>query len=365
MSNVFQKHREQSRYQEYLRRINPQKVLDYYDAKNAYEVHMDNGDTEIQHSCLIDKVDTHHTHGDQNPSARLNVDKKLYICYSYGGGDILWLIKTMEQTDDLMSIAHIIEQFLDDSVSDVADFLKELDGIFTDDTPTAVPIPKYSDRVLRNWGFIHPYMVKQRGCSEESLSRLQIGYDENDVRITFPHFFNGSLVGWQKRSVPDGLGYPATPLDQHGLCPKYKNTVGFPKSDTVYNWDLIHKRKRDTIVVVESPMSVAKAETLTDGDDLLSGCLATFGAKIGSAQMDLLKSFKRVFVYMDSDSPGFIASQKLVRKLHKYTDVMVVNPEPNKDLGDYNDVDDVFRVIDRAEPAFLTLAKWDRWRDGS
>lgn len=364
MSNYFDKQIQRKEYDELMRRINPRKVLEYYGVKNDYEVVEDNGEIEVQHSCLIDAIDRHHSNGDQNPSARMNLDKKLYICFSYGGGDIIWFIKIMEQTDDLNSIKHVIEKFLDDAVTDVDAFTKELDKLMSGDSKEKhAHIPVYNERILRNWRVAHPYMVNDRGISLEAHKKLQIGYDSQAVRVVFPHFWEGKLVGWQKRAVPPSEDWPDTPPDVQPngktYLPKYKNSPDFPKSQTIYNYDLIKQRGCDTVVVVESPMSVAKAETLTDGTDLLSNVVSTFGAKVNQAQIDALKDFKHVFVYMDSDKPGFIATTKLVRGLHRFCNVMVVQPEPNKDMGDYWVREEVLNVIDKAEPAFMKLAEWD------
>ena len=360
-TNFLQALAEEGKYQEYLRRIDPEKVLDHYGAQNSFEIQRSDGEIEVQHSCLIDRVDPHHTHGDANPSARMNLDQKLYICYSYGGGDIFWLIRTLEGKESFTDILPLLGQFLNGATEEKEDFLEELEGCFSGGEKHEDPVPVYSDRVLKQWSVTHPYLIQQRGVSHEAASRLRVGYDHEERRIVFPLFFEGQLVGWQKRAVPDGLGYPPTLPDSNNYLPKYKNTPGFPKSTTLYNYDLVRSREREEIVVVESPMSCLKAETLTDGDDLLSGVIATMGAKISDTQVSYLKNFKKVYVYMDQDQAGQGAARYLTSRLYRYTDCWVVESEEDKDLGDYNSREEVLdRIVNNSTPAFLRLGEWDR-----
>lgn len=351
--NFLEQLANKDKYDEYRRRIDPQLVLDHYGAQNASLV----GD-EVLHSCLIDRVDPHHTNGDANPSARMSLSKKLYVCYSYGGGDIFWLIRTLEGKETFAEIVPILGQFLTGSTESKEDFLKELEGYFRAEVdPEDEPIPTYSDRVLKQWAFTHPYLINQRGVTHEAATRLRVGYDLDERRIVFPLFFEGKLVGWQKRAVPGGLGYPATLEEKGGHLPKYKSTPSLPKSRSLYGADLVNSREKDTVVVVESPMSVLKAESLTDGTDLLSGVVATMGAKVSEFQVRYLRRYKRVYVYFDSDEAGRRGCRYLVENLYRHTEVVVVEPEHNKDLGDYNSRREVLELFEkRTVPAFLWLA---------
>lgn len=357
MSSLFEELSSQSKYSEYKRRINPELVLEYYGARNCFEITREDGQREVQHSCLIDQVIPHHTNGDENPSARMNIDKKLYVCYAFGGGDIFWFIKTMEQKDSFREILPVIGRFLEGSTESQEDFLEELEGYFKSEEVIPEPIPVYSERVLDNWRFTHPYLLEERGVTHEAAKELQVGFDIEENRLVFPHFFEGKLVGWQKRAIPQGFRYPATEPDRFGRLPKYKNTSGFPKSSTLYNYD----QQSGEVIVVESPMSVLKARSLaTSGDDILSKVVATFGAKVSREQIDLLKKFDRVHIFMDDDEAGESASKKLLRGLYRFTDCLYVEPEKGKDLADYSSREEVLSVIDRGEPAFLQLARWDR-----
>lgn len=356
MSSFFQGLSEKKNYQEYLRRIDPEIVLDHYGMQNSSHIQI--GDqVEVQHSCLIDRVDKHHSNGDSNPSASMNLNKKSYYCFSYGGGDIFWFIRTMEQKETFEEIVPLLGQFLSGSTEQKEDFLEELEKYFSTTTRAEDPIPEYSTRVLKQWSYTHPYLVNQRGMSHEACKRLKVGYDIEENRIVFPLIFESKLLGWQKRAVPGGLGYPPTEPDHNGVLAKYKNTPSLPKSRSLYGADLANSRERDTVVVVESPMSCLKAETLTDGEDLLSGVIATMGAKVSEFQVKYLRRYKKVYVYFDGDEAGRRGCRYLVENLHRHTEVVVVEPEHNKDLGDYNSRREVLELFEkRTVPAFLWLA---------
>lgn len=354
-------------YDEFKRRIDPQAVLDYYGAQNSFTVERDDGTVEVQHSCLLDHVEPHHTNGDQNPSARMNLDKKVYICYSYWGGDIFHLILKMEQKKELSDVVPLIrEHFLnDDSGSTGEDFLGELEALFSssrDDGAYSFDLPAYNSAVLRGWekvwSFPQSGYLTERGLTESAVQLLGIGFDPNDQRFVFPHWVGGTLVGWQKRAVPARVGrFSGTPPDHTGRVPKYKNTTGFPKHETLYGLDLVRQGGYKSVVLVESPFSVAKAYSL--------GCsrvVASFGAFVSNQQLHQLKEFEKVYVWMDDDDAGRKAEPRIVEYLHKFTEVLVVEPDKGKDLGDCETGEEVARKLMEAVPAFLKLAEYDARR---
>lgn len=344
-----------SQYRDYLNRLDARAVLDHYGAEHAYDLVNSDGTTEVVHSCLLDTVERHHAHGDQNPSAACNIDKKLYVCYSYWGGDLIHLIMKMEGKDSPEEVAGIINDFLTGVTKEEDVFAAEIAKMM-ETAPAgayAAELPSYSEKIIAPWAFIHPYLA-ERGIDAGTASFLDIGWDETDNRITIPHFWNGKLVGWQKRSIPPRPGqWPGTDPQ----VPKYRSTSGFPKSQTLYGWDYLSDAP-DRLIVVESPFSVIKATALG-----VPGVVATFGAKVSGAQMALLHDFKRVYVWMDNDtkSPaGRIAERRLVNYLYRHTFVDVVASEPDRDLGDCRSAEEVELKLASAEPASIALARYEQ-----
>lgn len=340
-------------YNEYKRRLNVRDLLDHYNAENCYEMVGSDGTTEIVHSCLLDRVEPHHRNGDQNPSASINLDKKAYVCYNYWGGDLFHLIMKMEQKDTLSEIIPIVGEFLDGATSSGEDFLSEIDKLLTQEDSFSVDLPEYSPKILDVWSFSHPY-IRERGIDLNTSSKLGIGFDQSTNRIVFPHFWEGKIVGWQQRSIPDDPRWPGT----RPQMPKYKNSTGFPKSETLYGVHWLNTP--DSVIVVESPMSVAKAHALG-----IAKVVATFGAKVSQNQIDYLKQFPEVVLWFDADPAGDIAQKKTVRGLYRHTNVKVVVAEEGKDLADYNSADDINAMIDSAVPAILILSQWDKEKNGS
>ena len=329
---------------EYLRRIDCEAVLAHYEADN---VHKD-GD-ELVHSCLIDRVDPHHAHGDATPSARLNVEKKVFNCWSYGGGDIFWLILQMERKDHFHEIAPLLGKFLGDAVVDTKSFVEEIEKFFHKEP--AAPLPKYHEQALSGWALYHPYL-ETRGIDFETAVELKIGYDERTNRIVIPVYHKGDIVGWQKRSIPDGEWGPGTkPPAETGYTPKYLNPPGFPKHSVLYNLDRVTDRGERTILLVESPFSVIKAEALG-----IKNAVATFGASPSPEQLSQLRKFDKVYVWYDDDDAGYRGASLAIEGLINYTNAILVIPELNRDLGDHESQEEVQRwIAENNTPGALAL----------
>lgn len=339
-------------YEDYRRRLDAREVLAHYGAENMREVQGPGGTTEIIHSCLLDRVEPHHTHGDQNPSASCNLDRKLYVCYSYWGGDLFHLIAKLEGKENLTDIVPLIGDFLTGATSSSQDFADKMDAFFATQS-YSIELPAYSQKVIEPWMLSHPYL-RERGVTLTASSLLKIGYDHVENRIVFPHFWAGNLVGWQKRAIPNNPGnWPGTRPES----PKYRNSTGFPKSETLYNFHFERSAQGGgQSIVVESPMSVAKAVSLG-----IPNVVATFGAKISATQIELLyRNFDEVIVWMDNDPAGRIAEKKLVKGLCRNTVVRVVSSDKDMDLADYDAADLVQEKIDCAMPAILKKAQWSQ-----
>ena len=335
-----------SMYDKFSRKLDVRAILDFYGAQNVSEVTAADGTTEIVHSCLLDRVEPHHANGDAHPSAWANTDKNLYFCATYWGGDILHFIAKMEGRENFSDIMPVVGDFL--VRRDDAGFREQLEKMFAEHI-YSIDIPSYSERVLDPWRKTHPYMRDVRGITQEAQERLQIGFDERENRIVIPHFWKDRLVGWQKRTIPAGPYWPATFPD----WPKYRSTSGFPKSETLYAYDRAMRQSgKRSVVVVESPMSVIKACSL----DVPHHVIATFGAKVGKGQAELLRDFDQVIVWFDDDIAGYSGATKLITSLYRHIEVLAVTPDAGADLADLDSADQVVSKIESAEPAALWLA---------
>lgn len=343
-------------HRDLARRLDAQGVLDHYGAENSFEQTNKDGTREIVHSCLIDRVEPHHSNGDANPSASCNIDHGIYVCYSYtdpvtnkSGMDMVDLVLKLERKKKVSDVLDVLNPHLSGSTKESDDFVAQLRGVLTPaDTAPVHAHRTYGAKILDSWAYIHPYLAT-RGIDDATASDLQIGYDQVENRITIPHFWRGSLVGWQKRAIPERKGeWPGTrpPL------PKYRNSPGFPKSTTLYRLPV--SGESGGVCVVESPFSTIRSVAL--GLDI--PVAATFGAKITEEQTALLRGFQWVIVWMDPDDAGRSAERKLVDRLHRHTEVLVVTPDDGMDLADYPDADAVVDKMTSAKSARTKILEW-------
>lgn len=313
-------------------------VLAHYGALNCREQTNHDGTTEIIHSCLLDRVYRHHSNGDGNPSAALNIDKGQYCCYSSGiGCSLERLVSSLEGGEvDL----DLLGSFVVGATKSDEIFSEMVSQMFDRVTASQSEMPVYSSSIIIPWWHDkHPYW-ESRGISEEAIQTLRLGYDRSENRMVFPHFFREQLVGWQKRA--------ASPRQY----PKYQSSWQFPKSETLYNYD--RAERGYPVCVVESPMSVARATSLG-----IPNVVATFGAKVSEYQIEMLSDFTPVYIWFDHDDAGFSGERKLCEGLYRKTDVRVVMPEEGMDMADY-DLKGIERMVGTALPAFARMIQYPR-----
>jgi DNA primase len=293
------------------------------DLLNVHEIN-EVGD-ELIHSCRLPFG--MHKNGDTNPSASLNKNELVFNCFTCGGGSIVWLVQNVLDIDRDSAIAELKNYASGLKVVPIEEFMDKLNKLFTDEEKKKYEIPIYNERILNRWVRTSDYLTS-RGVSEKVQDQMQTGLDENraeyrkvgggqDVvhltRVVIPHFINGKLVGWVARKVEniDGVS-------------KYKNSKGFPRQYSLYNQDNV--KDMDSVYVVESPMSVLVLKSRG-----IENVVATFGAKFSEPQVELLRNFREVTVFMDGDAPGRSASMNLIKALSNYTNVRVINTPDGED----------------------------------
>lgn len=341
--NGLQQLLDKDTYKRFLDRLDARALLTHYGAENMTEqANSKDGSTEIIHSCLLDRVEPHHTNGDQNPSAAVNLEKKTFVCYSLGFGcDLFHLVMKLEGKESLAESMTVVGEFLTGATLSGKKFGAEMEKVFSSTNSYSINLPSYDPSVLKGFDHLHPYWG-QRGISQEAQDMLKLGYDPYAKRIVFPHYVQNTLVGWQKRVVP-GETVPD--------YPKYKNSPGFPKSESLYNYDIALHYPR--VLVVESPMSVARSVSMG-----VHNVVATFGAKVSQHQINLLqRNFDRIYIWFDRDGAGLQGERKLVEGLVNHTQVLVVTPDRGRDLGDADQVEMV-RKLNEAVPAMVRLGQY-------
>jgi Toprim domain-containing protein len=250
---------------------------------------------ELVHACLL-PWGPHEKDG-KEPGASLNSEKLLYNCFKCGtGGTLLWATETILNINSAQARKLIQGTFQADEISPET-FLNTLEQAWNSSPELAMP--HYDVKLLNAWMCPTVYM-DERGISREVQREMMTGLNKTATerigdevitqpRIVIPHVFKGVLRGWTMRLI-----------DKRQVGTKYKHTEQFPKKSTLYNYD--GAKKFDSVIVVESPMSVLWMKT--HGID---NVVATFGAEVNPGQVALLNKWDRVVLFPDGDDAGYRA----------------------------------------------------------
>jgi len=293
------------------------------DLIGAHEI-IENGN-ELIHSCKLPFG--MHKNGDSNPSASLNRESLLFNCFTCGGGSIVWLVQNCLDVDRDTAAAELKNYADGLKVLPIEDFMDRLNKMFANEAQSRFDIPVYNERILDRWITPTDYL-SERGVSLQVQKEMKTGLDrgrreiarvnglESYVevdRVVLPHFINGRLVGWVARKTENVEGVA-----------KYKNSKSFPRQYSLYNYDNVEGMQH--VYVVESPMSVLvlKSRGVTD-------VVATFGAKVSKPQLDLLREFPKVTIFMDGDAPGRSATHNLIDALREYVSLTVIDTPDGED----------------------------------
>jgi DNA primase len=288
--------------------------------------------SELMHSCRLNFG--MHKNGDSNPSASLNRETLLFNCFTCGGGSIIWLVQNVLDVPREEAFALLKKHASGLVAIPVEKFLDKLNKIFKEEEENVEEVPTYSKKILERWVGISSYLT-DRGVSEAVQKEMQTGVDLNRTevaklpggpdyvtvdRVILPHFRRGELIGWVARKMTNVEGVA-----------KYKNSKGFPRGAWLYNLD--NCVDMDWVYVVESPMSVLVLKSRG-----IENVVATFGAKVTIEQINLLRKFSKVVIFMDGDPAGHKATDTLIEGLEKFTRLEVIATPENEDAASLNKI---------------------------
>lgn len=297
-----------------------------------------------------------HSNGDQNPSFGFNPETMRYNCFVCGGGSLLKLVRETLDLDDEEAVWFLQEMStfepstdkkLVDKVNKImhpveqVNLMPELpDSAYTH----AVSMVDSSHRGHELYSYLD-----ERKISWDVAQEIKLGFDEAHWGITIPHWFDGKLRGWQTRHLlHEGNTYFCDTCG--GTGPKYTNTKGFPKKNTLYLYDLAIGWQ---VNVVESPLSALYLWSMG-----IPNTVATFGS-FSLEQADLLKKFPKVRIWPDNDPAGLNNLLRVLDTLRHAVDVTIV-PVVDKPKGDPADVESgqLFEYLHSAySPGILPLFK--------
>jgi DNA primase len=154
-----------------------------------------------------------------------------------------------------------------------------------------------------------------RRITDASIAKFALGFSEKQDMVTVPvNSPDGMAIGFIGRSI-EGKDF--------------KNTPGLPKSKALFN---LHRVKSsDKVYVVESSFDVIRL------DQVGFPAVATMGANVSGAQIDLLRRFfNNIIVIADNDEAGNNMRTKIIEKLGSRVSVVKLDSK-YKDIGDMDD----------------------------
>jgi DNA primase len=270
-----------------------------------------------------------HQGADTNPSFSINLEKKVFNCFACGqGGSMPTLVMELEGLEYQDAIKYIL-QFAPGALTgdgeeddEFAANIREI--LFWDEVEQdELEFPRFHPRVLEPWQNYPISEFIDMGISEATQRFFQLGIDREHYRrlkngdeyvgraLIIPHFFEGSLVGYQSRWLDE---------DRPKKVPKYTNTRNFPKAETLYGYDQARESADSTVYIFEGSKSVHQMR------DLGYSAVATFGAEVSDLQLELLTDFDHIATAYDDDSEGLKATNRIVQELKDTVVVYVVEP---------------------------------------
>jgi DNA primase len=222
-------------------------------------------------------------HGNRNtPSFQVHMEKGIFYCFNPGCGEsgtILGLVCRLTRRNRFEALRFLSKKGQDDS-----NIIEDLDSIFNKE-PVLFSQEKLDELNRAFPGSEgHEYM-KNRGFEDDTLKYFHIGYSDNKRMVTVPvHSYDGKPLGLVGRSID---------------TKKFKNSVGLPRQETLFN---IHRAKREggSVIFVEASFDVMRLFQAG-----FPNAVALLGAGLSPTQFALInRHFAKVTIMTDNDDPA-------------------------------------------------------------
>jgi hypothetical protein len=320
------------RYSDYAQRIN----VDALEEAIGFEVIRHDRGNDIGH-CIFPE---NHKTGDSTGKFAIERDEKLYNCFVCGGGTLLSL--AMEsQNMDVDEATKWLYQFTHGEHQTDDEFVDDLILMLEDAEKRVETMPYFNQRVLERFDGRTDYF-RSRGISDKVIDKYNLCFAfsvekrmKDEVYVgpasIWPHYWRGRLVGWQYRwqDWTKDRSDPSVPK----WLPKWTNTTDFPKSTTLFNYDVALKAE-EPVVVCESLGTVLFCATYD------VPAVAYFGSKPTPEQLRLLRRFSQGII-LAPDNDSNLAGDKVLGSmsyLERFIPVWIADKVAGKDgadLGDY------------------------------
>lgn len=220
----------------------------------------------------------HPDHHDTNPSASINISKRLWVCYSCGKGGTL---------ENLLG-----ERIADPEIDEVLESLTRMLTTLGEEQPV------YPESWLDQFDLagVHPYW-RRRGLSEATCRLFRLGYDPESGRATYP------------LRAPSGAVWGVVGRATGAQLPKYKYPSHAPVSTTLYGYHLVREGVAD-VVLVEGALDAMAMW------DVGIPAVAQLGASLSREQVNLLQrlGLRTLTLAYDMDRAGEKATRAALQE---------------------------------------------------
>lgn len=179
-----------------------------------------------------------------------------------------------------------------------------------------------------------PKSFIDRGFTIETLKHFEVGYNRHTNLITIPIYFAGELKGVFYRKYPKFMHY----------------NEGFQKDRYIYNFD-----KTDSRIITEG-----FTDTYRIWQNGFKNVSALFNNSAEGFQVNLLSTYKKLYLALDFDLAGLKGMYRINRDLKHNSDIWVI---PFKaDLGEKNDAGNCSKeALTKGFKNAMPFSEFDIW----
>nr|WP_317615995.1 DNA primase [Halobacillus halophilus] len=284
-------------------------------------------------------------HGESTPSFSVSADKQIFHCFGCGkGGNVYTFLMEMEGFNFIQAIKQLAGQAQIDLPEEAS---QEGSSQISTESQSILEAHQWLAKLYHHMLLnskegqdAYQYLI-DRGFSEETIKKYQIGYSPNSKEfvVTFlekkgfhpqtmvkagllnvndqgeyADRFRGRLIFPLRNHLGKTVAFAGRSLGHQE--PKYLNspeTELFQKNRLLYNFDLARAaiRKQKSVILFEGYVDVISADQAG-----VHNVVGTMGTSISSSQANLLKRYvDQVIICYDGDQPGVEAAMKAGRLL--------------------------------------------------
>lgn len=353
-------------------------VEDFLEALEVENVQLATED-EYKFSCPF----SGHSHGDQNPSAYMNIETTAWMCHGcHRKGNAVTFLAELETITTLLATRFLQERYGGvSSDPDAYSARVELERLWdkneklrAEQQTADEPIPEaMAENYSIDWKAVIAALeqddpgnipewgeyILNRGFLASTLTEWDIGYDDESDRITIPvRDVAGHLVGfkaraWRQSHKPKYLVLkPRWPTDRNVVAERYHVALN------VFGLYRAIEAGETHLIVVEGELNAIALWQLG-----YRNVVALNGSNFSDRHAFLLRNYAdKVTVWMDPNDAGYDGILKVVNALSDYMPVDVV-PDCEYDAADFlaqdgimcDAKDSVRELLDNAESALKIM----------